>query len=108
MSPWFRNLLQYDPRPALRATRCPVLAINGAKDVQVAARENLDSIRASLLAGGNQRAKVVELPGLNHLLQACETGAISEYGIIEETMNPAALRLIGDWIRQTTGITKPD
>jgi fermentation-respiration switch protein FrsA (DUF1100 family) len=108
MSPWFRNLLQYDPRPALRAIKCPVLAINGAKDVQVAARENLDSIRANLLAGGNQRAKAVELPGLNHLLQACETGAISEYGIIEETMNPAALSLIGDWIRQTTGIPKPD
>ena len=100
-SPWFRDILSYDPRATLRAVKCPVLAINGEKDLQVAAQENLPAIREALVAGGNQRVKAVELPGLNHLFQTCETGAPTEYNQIEETFNPAALRLISDWIRET-------
>ena len=41
---------------------------------------------------------VKELLSLNHLLQTAETGDISEYGKIEETMSPTALQIIGDWI----------
>lgn len=100
LSPWFRDLLPYDPRPTLRAVKCPVLALNGGKDLQVAAKENLTAIRDALTAGGNQRVKTVELPGLNHLFQTCQTGAIAEYGQIEETFNPAAMKLISDWIRE--------
>ena len=39
-----------------------------------------------------------EFPGLNHLFQTCKTGAPSEYGAIEETFNPTAMKAIGDWI----------
>jgi pimeloyl-ACP methyl ester carboxylesterase len=99
LSPWFRDLIRYDPRPALKQVRCPVLALNGEKDVQVAAAENLDAIRAALLAGGNTRVKTVALPGLNHLFQHCPTGAVAEYSTIEETISPDALRIISDWIR---------
>jgi pimeloyl-ACP methyl ester carboxylesterase len=102
LSPWFRDLVVYDPRPTLRAVKCPVLAINGEKDLQVAARQNLTAIREALAAGGNQKVKTVELPGLNHLFQACQTGAIAEYGQIEETFNLAALKLISDWILEVT------
>ena len=37
-TPWFRYFLTYDPRPTLARVRCPVLAINGEKDLQVPAR----------------------------------------------------------------------
>ena len=57
-------------------------------------------VRQALEAGGNTRFKAVELPGLNHLFQNCATGAISEYGQIEETMAPAVLRLVSEWIRE--------
>jgi uncharacterized protein len=103
-TPWFRNLLAYDPRPTLRQVKCPVLAINGEKDLQVAAKENLKAIREALEAGGNHKVKTVELPGLNHLFQTCTTGAISEYGQIDETFSPAALKVISDWIRQQAGL----
>jgi uncharacterized protein len=99
-SPWFRKLLAYDPAPALRQVKCPVLAINGEKDLQVAAKENLDGIRVALTAGGNTRVKIVELPGLNHLFQTCTTGAFAEYGQIEETFAPAALEAVSAWIRE--------
>jgi pimeloyl-ACP methyl ester carboxylesterase len=102
LSPWFRDMLEYDPRPTLSRVKCPVLAINGEKDLQVATKENLPAIAATLAAGGNQSVKTVELPGLNHLFQACQTGAPTEYSQIEETFNPAALKLVSDWIRETT------
>ena len=40
--------------------------------------------------------------GLNHLFQNCTTGAISEYGQIDETIAPSALRLISKWIQLQT------
>jgi fermentation-respiration switch protein FrsA (DUF1100 family) len=97
-SPWFRKLLDYDPGPALRAVKCPVLALNGEKDLQVAAKENLDAIRTALAAGGNSNVETRELPGLNHLFQKCRTGAIAEYGQIDATFDPEALKTISDWI----------
>jgi hypothetical protein len=104
LTPWFQKLLAYDPRPTLRQVKCPVLAINGEKDLQVAAKINLAAIRDALADGGNRDVKMVELPGLNHLFQTSQTGAISEYGQIEETFNPAALNAVSDWIRRRAGV----
>jgi pimeloyl-ACP methyl ester carboxylesterase len=96
--PWFRYFLNYDPRPTLEKVKCPVLAINGDKDLQVAPKENLEAIEKSLKAGGNKDATTKEFPGLNHLFQPCKTGLPSEYGRIETTFAPEALELIADWI----------
>ncbi|WP_457654050.1 alpha/beta hydrolase family protein [Rhodocaloribacter sp.] len=103
LSPWFRFFLTYDPAPALRKVRCPVLAINGEKDLQVPSKENLSAIEEALKAGGNTRYEVVEMPGLNHLFQPAETGAISEYAKIEVTIAPEALERITRWILAQTG-----
>lgn len=100
-SPWFRYFLTYDPRPTLRKVRCPVLAINGEKDLQVPPKENLAEIEKALKAGGNSSYEIHELPGLNHLFQQSRTGAPAEYGSIEETLNPAALTLMADWVLKT-------
>jgi hypothetical protein len=105
-SPWFRFFLTYDPVPALRELDRPVLAINGAKDVQVP-KENLDAIRTALAAGRNADFEIVELPGLNHLFQTAETGAPAEYATIEETMSPVALRTISEWIVERFGPGAP-
>lgn len=74
----------------------PVLVLNGSLDVQVPAKENLAAAREALR--NNSTATVIELPGMNHLLQDARTGAPSEYNDIEETMSPAALKLITDWL----------
>ena len=100
---WFRYFLTYDPRPTLRTVRCPVLAINGEKDLQVSAKENLAEIAKALQSGGNSNVKTVEFPGLNHLFQPCKTGSPSEYASIEMTIAPEALKTIGDWIALQTG-----
>jgi uncharacterized protein len=97
-SPWFRFFLTFDPRPTLALVRCPVLALNGEKDLQVPPKENLAEIEKALKKGGNARVTVKELPGLNHLFQTCKTGSVTEYGAIEETIAPVALTAITDWI----------
>ena len=96
--PWFRYFLTYDPLPALRELDCPVLAINGEKDTQVPSQENLEAIRRALTEGRNADFDIVELPGLNHLLQTADTGSPLEYASIEETMSPRALQTMTDWI----------
>ena len=102
-SPWFKYFLRFDPAPVLEKVKCPVLAINGEKDLQVPPKENLSAIETTLKKGGNNNFEVKMLPGLNHLFQTSTTGAISEYGKIEETISPTALQTMLDWIK---GITK--
>jgi hypothetical protein len=101
-SPWMRFFLTYDPKPNLMKVKCPVLAINGEKDLQVPPEENLCAIEEVLREGGNKDYTVKELPGLNHLFQTAETGSPSEYAKIEETISPAALEIIGNWILEYT------
>jgi pimeloyl-ACP methyl ester carboxylesterase len=98
LSPWFRHFLDYDPRPALHKVTCPVLALNGDKDMQVPAEVNLKAIAAALKQAGNKDVTTRLLPNLNHLFQTCKTGAVTEYGAIEETMAAVALETIADWI----------
>jgi uncharacterized protein len=101
-SPWFRFFLDYDPVPVLQKTLCPVLALNGEKDLQIASKENLEQIRKAFQRGGNKDFQITELPGLNHLFQHGPTGAPVEYGSVEETMAPEALNAISDWIVKHT------
>jgi uncharacterized protein len=95
-TPWERYFLAYDPAPTLTRLTVPVLVLNGSLDVQVPAKENLAAARDALR--NNSNATVIELPGMNHLLQDAKTGAPSEYDEIEETMSPAALKIITDWL----------
>jgi fermentation-respiration switch protein FrsA (DUF1100 family) len=96
--PWMKDFLLYDPGKDLSRVRCPVLSVIGEKDMQVAADENNEAIRGALKKGGNRRATLVELQGLNHLLQPARTGSPAEYQEIAETMSPAALEVISEWI----------
>jgi pimeloyl-ACP methyl ester carboxylesterase len=95
-SDWFRFFFDYDPAPTLRALKCPVLAIVGAKDLQVPPNLNIPAIRAAL--AHNPDVEIDELPGLNHLFQTAGTGSVREYGQIEETLASSALERVTRWI----------
>lgn len=101
VSDWLRLFLTYDPADSLRKVTCPVLAIGGSKDLQVPAEESLAAIKAAL--AGDKDVTVRELPGLNHLFQAAQTGSPLEYGVIEQTMSPEAMDLISSWIGERVG-----
>ena len=95
-SPWLNYFLDYDPIPDIQGTRCPVLAINGDKDVQVVSSLNLKGIEKAL--SKNKKNLVKEYPGLNHLFQHCTTGLPTEYAGIEETISEEVLGDIATWI----------
>ena len=94
---WMDWFLDYDPAADIAGVRCPVLAINGDKDVQVISSLNLPAIERTLPK--NKKTRVKEYPGLNHLFQHCQTGLPTEYRTIEETISPEVLRDIAEWIK---------
>jgi pimeloyl-ACP methyl ester carboxylesterase len=96
--PFLRALLMSDPQREWRTVQCPVLALNGSLDHQVPAQENLAGIVTALQAGGNRKVESAELPSLNHLFQTAKTGAVDEYGSIEETLAPAMLKRIAQFV----------
>ena len=95
---WFRYFLTCDPTIALKQIKIPVLALNGELDQQILSKENLPAISKALADGENKDYSIVELPKLNHLFQTCHDGSFGEYAKIEETISPAVLKLIGEWI----------
>lgn len=97
--PWLRYFISYDPRPTLAKVTCPVLALNGEKDVQVGA-QNLIAIEKALHIGGNKEVTIKEFDSMNHLFQLCETGAMEEYATIETTMEPLVLETVSSWINK--------
>ena len=96
--PWLDFFLTFDPATVLKKVTCPVLAINGEKDLQVPPGQNLPAILKALEEGGNRDYTIAKLPRLNHLFQTAETGSPAEYARIEQTMAPLALETISEWI----------
>jgi alpha-beta hydrolase superfamily lysophospholipase len=95
---WFRYFIMTDPAIFWEKVKCPVLALNGDKDLQVNAQQNLQAIKKALESSGNNNVETIVLPGLNHLFQHCSEGLPSEYSGIEETFSPEVLKIIADWI----------
>ena len=97
-TPYMSHLLTLDMRQILPGINCPVMALNGTKDLQVEAGSNLEALRKGLPA--NKTSHIEAIDGVNHLFQHCTTGSVSEYRTIEETVSPEVLIKITDWILQ--------
>ena len=97
-SPWLNFFIDYDPSGDISKTLCPVMAINGSRDVQVIPSLNLMGIKAHLKP--NSKNIIKEYPSLNHLFQHCKTGNVLEYRMIEETISPEVLEDIVRFIKQ--------
>lgn len=96
--PYMHHFLTLDMRPLLNKVLCPVLALNGTKDIQVEYESNLGALRNGLSSNENSSIEAIE--GVNHLFQTCKTGDVTEYREIEETISPKVLEIIADWILQ--------
>lgn len=97
---WLQFFLNHDPAENLSKLKIPVLALNGASDIQVTAVENINGIEQALKKAKNKKFEVKILPSLNHLFQTCSSPEQS-YGSIEESFSPIALQIISDWINKT-------
>ncbi len=96
VNPWGIGYATYDPIPALRAFKGPVLALYGSSDLQVSATENAPVMLENLI---NSRSEIIVFEGLNHFFQPSESGSISEYMWIDTTIDPEVLNRISDWMQ---------
>jgi Predicted hydrolases or acyltransferases (alpha/beta hydrolase superfamily) len=87
--PWMLYFIQYDPSEAWARVNCPVLALNGEKDLQVNYEVNLEEISKAI--GGKVPLETRSYPNLNHLFQHCTVGLPAEYEEIEETISPEVM-----------------
>ena len=101
-SPWLRYFVAHDPRPVLRRVHVPVLVLAGDLDLQVDPNQNVPEIESALAEGGNRQVTVRRFPGLNHLFQTAKIGSVTEYGQLQETISPAVLQTIQEWILAQT------
>lgn len=95
-TPYLSRFLALDVRPLLHQITCPVLALNGTKDIQVNYETNLEALRNGL--NGTTSATIKSIEGTNHIFQTCSTGRVEEYKDIEETISPDVLSAIIAWI----------
>ena len=100
LNPWFRWFINYDPQPTIEKLSCPVLALNGNLDIQVAAEPNLEGYRTALGKSASPSYKVIELDSINHLFQKVATRATSEYYNCPESFNEEVMQLMVDWIHE--------
>ncbi len=95
---WFRVFLNIEPADYLKKLRTPTLVLNGGKDLQVSPI-NIGMMQDYLQAAKNKKFTCQLMPDLNHLFQTCDVCGLEEYGTLEETFAPAALKVMGDWLR---------
>jgi len=97
-NPWMRYFVQYDPCADWKKVTCPVLALNGTKDLQVDLKLNFEAMQNCLIAAGNEDFTLAPIKNQNHLFQSTETGRVSEYIEIEETFSTQTLKTIVAWL----------
>jgi alpha-beta hydrolase superfamily lysophospholipase len=96
--PWTRFWLDYDPLPAARRVRQPVLVVQGATDRQVSA-DQAEELAAAIRAGGNRDVTVHVVPDMNHLLVHDPSGAYSGYAMLPSyAVKPELLGSVADWL----------
>ncbi|NLR62191.1 alpha/beta hydrolase [Chitinophaga polysaccharea] len=100
LTPEAISILRFKPAEYLKQIKCPVMAINGTEDIQVDATANLNAISRSLNEYGNLLTTIRKFDGLNHLFQRCKTCRESEYGELEQTIDPLVPAFITHWILQ--------
>lgn len=95
-TPYIRHFLTVDAGKLLPEIKCPVLALNGTKDTQVDCDANTTRIEKGLT---NCKHSIKKIDGVNHLFQHCNTGIVTEYQQIEETISPEVLQVVAKWIK---------
>lgn len=96
-SPGYRSFLTSDHSTLLQGIKIPILVVTGGHDFISSAERTFPLFARAMELSGNE-CTLIGLPYLNHMFQTCKTGSLMEYGTIEETMSPAAMKIISDWI----------
>lgn len=94
----FYQFLQQSPIPYWNEFSGKALILNGDKDSQVPAMQNVQGI-ITAIQGKNAEVESHIFKGLNHLFQTAKTGSVDEYREIEETIDEEVLLVISKWLK---------
>lgn len=102
---YLRAVLRLDPAEFLSLQRCPVLALNGSRDVQVLAESNLSRMAEFAKIGGVAfTAKICD--GKNHLFQDSATGMPDEYARLGQSPAPDVLAEMIKWLEEISVVNR--
>jgi len=79
-APCIHSFLLYDRAEALK--KCPMLDVNGGKDMQLNPRDNLLAIEKALKTGKNKMASTRTYPVCNHGFQKCQTEPEEPFSVL--------------------------
>jgi len=94
-----RTIYCYDPAPALRELRIPVLALFGALDDNIMAEKNEKAWDSALRTGGNSSYSLRILPGTDHAMLEAKVGNNAEMSKLQR-FSPAYFATVQDWLAQ--------
>ena len=89
VQPYLISQLTIDPAKALAAVKAPVLIVQGENDLQVSVED------ARLLAAAKPDARLVIVPGMNHVLKAAPADRAGNLAAYAEPDRPLAPGLMG-------------
>ncbi|MBT8274078.1 MAG: alpha/beta hydrolase, partial [Bacteroidia bacterium] len=88
VQPFITNWMQYDPQNEIKSLSIPILLINGTKDLQVVPEE------AKLLKSANDRAELVIIENMNHILVPIEGDDLENSKSYNESQRKLSKELI--------------
>lgn len=103
---WMRYFLSIDPTKYIKKISCPVLILNGEKDLQVDADLNIQAFSKLLNPNKCKIIQIHKLSGLNHLFQNCDKCTINEYFYIQESISPQVLSLMKEFVFEVQKIKR--
>src|SRR5262252_1873367 len=96
--PWIKEFWTYDPLPAIRKVRTPILILQGGLDHQITP-EQASMLETAAREGGNKDVTKRIFPTLNHLFLPSTTGSSTEYSSLTITAIPDdVLKVLSDWL----------
>lgn len=94
---FIRPLILYDPAPAIRHLRLPILALFGELDNNIMAEKNRAAWEAALKEGGHRDYTLRILPKANHALLEAKVGNNAEMKSLQR-FSPEYFPLVRDWL----------
>jgi len=88
LQPFMINWMSHNPTEIIKELKIPLLIINGSKDLQVSVKE------AELLKAANDKAKLVIIDNMNHMLFEIEGDDLENSKSYNESFRPVSSQLI--------------
>jgi pimeloyl-ACP methyl ester carboxylesterase len=96
---WLASHVGRDPLPPLAALRCPVLVLQGGRDVQVSAERDTPPLAAALAAAGHADHELRVFPELDHLFKRASERASELDYLKSRPVDPEFLDVLSSWLK---------